>query len=217
MRRFVGVWVLLAVLGVAPTSAAADPGSTNVFRFKGQSAQATLTDCPAGAPAGFECRAVVVFASEQRGGQAGEQSGGAALNVSLYDITILDAAPFFLAELIGSGSTADATVRINGSLSNATATADVALCSFAPCAPGAPESISVTVDWTGFGPTQTFKSRDTFSDPFCFINTRFSGSVRSATATGTVDGVPFVAPNLPGFGATLRSDSSGTVARCSFA
>jgi hypothetical protein len=41
-----------------------------------------------------------------------------------------------------------------------------------------------------------------------------AGSIRDADATGTVDGVTFVEPNIPGFQATLQTDSFGTVERC---
>ena len=217
MRRILVVCILLAAIGFAPSSAAAKPESTFIFHFKGRAGSATLTDCPVGAPAGFVCRAVVVFAFEQRVNEDGQQLGGAGFNVTLFDVTILDSEPFFSVEEIGFGFTEDAAVKINGSLSKGAASAqDVQLCQFAPCAPGAPESISVSVDWAGFGPTTSFKAHDKFSDPFCFVNSRSRGSLRSASATGTVDGVSFVAPNLPGFGATLQKDSFGTVQRCSF-
>ena len=216
MRRILAVCILLAAIGFAPSSAAADPESTLIFHFKGRAGSATLTDCPVGAPAGFECRAVVVFAFEQRLNEDGQQLGGPGFNVSLFDVTILDVAPFFIAEEIGFGFTEDATVKINGNLSKGSASAqDVPLCDFVPCAPGVPESISVTVEWAGFGPAESFTSHDKSSDPFCFINSRSRESLRSADATGTVDGVPFVVPNLPDFGATLESDSFGTVERCS--
>ena len=153
---------------------------------------------------------MVVFAFEQRVNEDGQQFGGPGFNVSLFDVTILDVEPFFIAEEIGFGFSEDAAVKINGSLSKGVASAqDVPLCDNVPCAPGAPESISVAVEWAGFGPTESFKAHDKFSDPFCFINARSRGSLRSANASGTVDGMPLSCRTCPTSGRRCRVTRSG--------
>jgi hypothetical protein len=160
---------------------------------------------------------VSVFAFEQRVNEDGEQLGGPGFNVSLFDVTITGGDPPFTVEEIGFGFTEDATVKINGSLSKGEASAtDVPLCEFFDCEPGAPESISVSVQWSGFGPTDKFSQHDKFKDEFCFFNSRSSGALRSADAVGQVDGETWVVPQLPGFQPTLQSDGFGTIDRCDF-
>jgi len=215
MRRIVVAAVFCAAIGLSPSVAGAGPDDTFIFHFKGRAGSVVLTDCPAGAPVGTECRAVSVFAFEQRVNEDGEQLGGTGFNVSLFEVTIVGGEEGFIAEEIGFGFTDDATVKINGSLSKGAASAtDVALCDDFLCPPGAPESISVSVRWSGFGPTSSFSSHDMFDDDVCFFNSRSSGALRFATAVGEVDGVAWVDPNLPDFPATLQSDAFGTIERC---
>ncbi len=106
-------------------------------------------------------------------------------------------------------------MKINGSLAKGEASAaNVPLCDVDPCAAGDPTSISVSVKWSGFGPTSKFKSHDVFKDPFCFFNTHNAGTFRFANATGTVDGATFVQTIIEDFAPTLQSNSFGSVERC---
>ena len=200
------------VLGSASAAGAA-PDSTAVFHFKGRAGSAVLTDCSLSAPVGTQCRAVDVFAFEQRVNNDGDKTGtGPQVQVTLYAVTITAVEPFFDAVPIGFGFTSDATVKINGSLAKGSARADVVpLCDFG-CDPSSPASIALTVEWTGFGPTGKFGFHDKFRDEFCFVNSRNGFTDRAANATGTVDGVAFVVP--VGFQAFLQSDSSGAVQHC---
>ena len=181
MHRIVMVvCAAIVALGLWSAPAGADPNSTSVFHFKGRAGSAVLTDCPLGAPVGTHCRAVSVFAFEQRVNEDGDKTDtGPGMNVSLFDVTIIDVEPFFTAEEIGFGFADDATVKINGNLSRGVASAvDVPLCDVVACVPGNPESISVTVEWSGFGPTTKFRSHDKSNDPACFFNERTTGSLR---------------------------------------
>ena len=216
MRRSIVVLLAFTALGLMPSTAGAAPNSTNVFHFKGRAGSAILTDCPAGAPVGTTCRAVSVFAFEQRVNDNGDKSStGPGFSATLYDVTITATDPFFDAVVIGDGFTTSASVKINGSLAKGQASAaNIPLCDFFACAPGDPTSIAVTVQWSGFGPTSTSKFHEVSKDPFCFVNFHVGGSVRSANATGTVDGATFVQTDISGFGSTLQSDSSGSVQRC---
>jgi hypothetical protein len=217
MRRSIVVFALFGALALAPMSAGAAPGSTFVLHYKGRAGSAILTDCPVGAPVGTTCRAVNVFAFEQRVNSQGDKGGsGPGVQVELYNVTITAADPFFDAVLIGAGFTQAGTVKINGSLSKGeVSAANVPLCDdFIICAPGDPTSLSVSVQWSGFGPTSTFKTHDKFKDPFCFLNARNGGSFRFATATGTVNGATFVETNIAGFESSLQSNSFGTVEHC---
>jgi hypothetical protein len=216
MRRIVMLMcVAAAALGLSSVPAGAAPDTTAVFHFKGRAGSALLTDCSLSAPVGTHCRAVSVFAFEQRVNADGDKTAtGPGVNVDLFDVTITDVEPFYVAEEIGFGFSDTGTVKINGNLSRGTASAvDVPLCDFG-CAPGSPASISVSVEWSGFGPTSKFRSHFQANDPTCFFNDRATGSFRSANATGSVDGVTFVDPHLPGFEATLQADGSGSVSRC---
>jgi hypothetical protein len=217
MRRIVMVMcAVVAVLGLSPVSAGAAPDSTAIFHFKGRAGSVVLTDCPVSGPAGTHCRAVNVFAFEQRVNDDGDKSpSGPGFDAELYDVTLLDAAPFFEAVLIGQGHSDTPTVKINGNLSSGVASVrDVPLCDAFACAPGDPTSISITVQWSGFGPTDAFREHDRNNDPICFFNERTTGTVRSANAVGTVDGVTWVVPSLPGFQPTLQSDGFGSISRC---
>jgi hypothetical protein len=214
MRKGIVVFVLLAALGAAPVAAKAAPNPAFVYHFKGRLGAAILTDCPNPATVGTTCRAVDVTAFEQRINVKGDKTdSGPVVNVILYAVTITGPGTFD-AVAIGNGFTSAATVTINGSLSKGEASAaSVPLCDFG-CDPSSPTSISINVQWSGFGPTQSFKDHQLFKDPICKFNVHNSGSFREADATGTVDGVTFVEPALPGFQATLQSDASGFVERC---
>lgn len=216
MRRIVmSFCAVIAVLGLSSVTAGAAPDTTAVFHFKGRAGSVVLTDCPVGAPAGTHCRAVNIFAFEQRVNDDGDKSpSGPGFDAELYDVTLLDVDPFFEAVLIGQGHSADATVKINGNLSSGVASvADVPLCDSFACAPGDPTSISITVQWSGFGPTSAFREHDQSHDPICSFNERTTGTQRAANAVGTVDGETWVVPSLPGFQPTLQSDGFGSVSR----
>jgi hypothetical protein len=207
----------VAAIGVAvmATTASAAPSSTSTFHFKGRAGAAVLTDCSSSAPVGTHCRAVDVFAFEQRVNADGERSGGPGLNVTLFDVMITDTAPFFVATPIGAGFSDSATVSMTNNLSRGSAAAaDVPLCEIFECDPGAPHSLSIQVEWTGFGPTSTVKSHDKVNDSFCSSNSHTTGTMRNADAIGVLDGVAVVVPTNVGFQATLQTDKFGTVDRC---
>ncbi|MGI9031559.1 MAG: hypothetical protein ACR2HP_16510 [Ilumatobacteraceae bacterium] len=89
------------------------------------------------------------------------------------------------------------------------------MCEKFDCRPGAPQTLWIEVDWDAFGPRQTFRSRQKFTDPFCTTKGLSRGAIRDADATGVLDGVPVVEPAVPGFQATLQSDKFGSIQRCS--
>lgn len=89
-------------------------------------------------------------------------------------------------------------------LSTASLTAEVALesCTAKGCKSAGTTTVSVT--WTGNGPTTTFRGNVRTNDPGQFHFTgRFSGSARGASATGTV-------PGLGNAEAMFATISSGT-------
>ena len=202
-------------LGVLATTASADPTNTSVFHFKGRAGAAVLTDCPLSAPVGTHCRAVNVFAFEQRVNADGERFDGPGLDVTLFDVVITATDPFFEAVPIGEGFSDSATVSLAPNLSQGSAAAvDVDLCESFDCPAGAPESLSIQVAWAGFGPTTEFKSHDKFADAFCSVNSHTKGTVRDADAVGLLDGVEVVEPAIEDFQATLQTDKFGEVQRC---
>ena len=217
MRRRVVAGLLLAVvLAVLPRTARAAPDSTLVFHFKGRAAFAVLTDCPVGPPAGTTCRAVSVSAFEQRVNEKGEKIGTqAGLSVTLYDVTILAVEPLlFDAVPIGQGFTQDAVVDLRGLSKAEVVAVDVGLCNFSPCPSGAPDSISLSVHWSGIGPTSGFRSHDKFDDVFCSVNSISGGSSRAADASGLVDGRRFEQTVLPQFQPSLSSNAFATIRHC---
>jgi hypothetical protein len=217
MRRLVGaVATAIVGFGLVATTASAAPTTTSVFHFKGRAGAAVLTDCPLSAPVGTHCRAVDVFAFEQRVNAGGERFDGPGLNVTLFDVVITDTDPFFEAVPIGEGFSDSATVSIARNLSRGSASAvDVELCESFDCPAGAPELLSIQVSWTGFGGTTRFNSHDQFANGFCSLNTHTKGTVRDADAIGLLDGVEVVEPAVEGFQATLQTDKFGSVERCS--
>ena len=209
----------VSVLALTPVTGTAlgAPEQTSTFHFTGQSGSAVLTDCGGDPVPGDRCRAVSVLAVEER--VSGDPSGGGpGMMVTLFDVTIVAAPPFFVAVPVGNGVTTDAVVQIPGGLSHGIAAAtDVALesCEF-PDGEAGPEctpagSVSVEVRWDGFGPTSSFRFHDMFSDPFGFLNGRFTSRSRSADASGTLDGQPVEDTAL--FPARLNSTQEGMVSR----
>jgi hypothetical protein len=216
MKRSFSIIAALAVSLVSGTgTAVASPKVVDVFHFKGRAASAVLTDCEFGSPIGTECHAIDVFAFEQRVNDNGDRFGGPGFSVTLFDIVITDVAPFYAATPIGSGFTDAASVSLSANLTSGSASAvDVPLCDMFPCAPGALETISVSVQWVGYGSSSKFRGHDTFDDGLCSGNFHSSGTSRLAHATGTVDGESFVEPVVIEFPATLQTDKSGSLIRC---
>jgi hypothetical protein len=217
VRRFLGVFAAAtAAFGIVGTTVEAAPRTVSVFHFRGRAGSAVLTDCPTGAPAGTHCRAIDVFAFEQRVNEDGQRMRGPGLNVTLFDVELLAADPFFIATPVGAGFTDAATVRIASTLARGSAAAvDVALCETFDCAPGAATTLSLDVSWDGVGPTSRFRSHEQSTDPFCTTTSHSSGSFRAAEATGHLDGVEVVEPPADlGFQSSLQTDSFGSVSRC---
>ena len=120
MRRLLGVLVVSTLGLVAGTSGAfASAESTSVFHFSGRAGSAFLTDCSLDGPPGAHCRAVSVFAFEQRVNDNGTRFGGPGLDVTVFDVTIIPDPPFFEVLVVGSGFTDQATVEIPRNLSRA--------------------------------------------------------------------------------------------------
>ena len=153
LRRMVVAGLLLAAIGLAPLVAKAGPDDTVNFHFAGRAGSAVLTDCPPPpSPIGTACRAVSIFAAEQRVNDDGVRSGGPFVAVTMFDVIITEGDPGFVAIPIGDGFTEDASVQITGLAKGTASAVDVPLCDFFSCAPGDPQSVSVSVDWRGFGP-----------------------------------------------------------------
>ncbi len=215
--RTLGLLGIVVAAVVPPGPAAASPDNTFNFHFKGPAGSAVLTDCGRGEPVGTRCRAVNVFAFEQQVNNDGDRSNsGPGLSVTLFDVEIVDAIPPFIVTPIGGGFTTDATVAINTNLRSGRASAaSVPLCDAFPCAPGAVEAVSISIEWVGQGPTNDFKSHDMHPGPFCIENSHTTGSIRSADATAVVNGVVFVEPAAEfGFDSTLENNKFITVVRC---
>jgi hypothetical protein len=212
MTGILVVGALLGALGMSPGSASASPDATTVFHFKGSGGHSLLNDCPPAAPVGTHCRALNVHAAEERLNDNGELSGGPWLRVLLFDVTFIAEEPGYLAELVGVGVADVATVEINGFAGGSASATDVALCEEFECAPGAQDSISVDVEWTGFGPVDGYVEHDMGFDGFCWNNIHYTGPTRFATSHGTVDGVAW--HQTPGFTPTLDSEEFGSVQRC---
>jgi hypothetical protein len=216
MRRIVVAGAVLAAVGLSPGGAGAAPEDPFVFHFKGRAASAVLTDCPPPpAPVGTECRAVSVFAAEQRVKEDGQPVGGAFVSATLFDVTITGGDPPFVAVPIGDGFTEDASVQITGLTRGAASAVDVPLCEqFFECAPGDPESVSVSVEWTGFGPVSASTFHEKTADELCFVNFHNSGQLRFADAVGEVDGETWSVPVIAGFIPTLEAVNAGSIERC---
>ena len=214
MRRLVVAGLLLAAIGLTPSVASASPDDTVNFHFTGRAGSAVLTDCPPPpSPIGTECRAVSVFAAEQRVNDDGVRAGGPFVAVTLFDVIITGGAPGFVAIPIGDGFTEEASVQITGMAKGTASAVDVPLCETFSCAPGDPRSLSVRVDWRGFGPVSESVFHDR-RDGECFFYFHHTGRVRSADAVGTVDGATWTVPLAAGFIPTLEANTDGSVQRC---
>jgi hypothetical protein len=214
-RGVVGVVGLVVVASASATvNAAQDTAFT--FHFKGRAGSAVLTDCAVGAPLGATCRAVSVFAFEQRVNADGDMSGsGPGMDVTLFDVVIVEQEPGYVATPVGQGFTDQASVRIDGGLSSGTASAaDVPLCDFFDCEPGAVESVSVQMQWVGVGTVDRFKDHQMAADEFCMSNWHTKGTFRAADASGLVNGEVFVETVIPDLDATLQTDKFGSVDVC---
>jgi hypothetical protein len=84
-------------------------------------------------------------------------------------------------------------IKIDGKLLSATlapttVTVEDLVCEKFECEPGSTRDIVVNASWTGFGPLQTSKSRNSSDDGICRTHEAFKGSNRQADVTGSLDG-----------------------------
>ena len=217
-RSVAGLVLTTAVVGIsADRASAADDEVVFEFRFTDRTGSGVLTDCVPGSPAGTHCTAVNVFAFEQRIDDFGGRSEQSGMSISLFDVVLTGQAPGFVATQTGAGLAPDAEVKISGGLGHGEASAfDVALCESFACPPGAPQSVSVTIEWTAIGEKSVTKFRDRTFDGVCEIDNRFVAKSTLQSIVGTIDGraVTQARPDL--FPAFLQRTKQGFVQSCSF-
>ena len=139
------------------------------------------------------------------------------MSISLFDVVLTGQAPGFVATQTGAGLALDAEVKISGGLGHGEASAfEVPLCEAFPCPPGAPESVSVTIEWTAIGDKTVTKFRDRTFDGFCKIDNRFVAKSRVQSIVGTIDGQPVTQARADLFPAFLQRTKQGFVQTCSF-
>jgi hypothetical protein len=198
IKSFVAVAALAVPASIASAGAAGAAGPTDVIHFRGRAGSAILTDCPPSPPLGTECRAVDVFAAEERLQENTTMTARPVVAVILYDVVIDGAPPFgFTATAVGQGESEDVDVSIARNLSSGRASAEdveIAHCDETGCS--VVTTVDVTAEWTATGPRVQSSFHAGQRNPFFFENFHATDDARPAEASGTLDGDPVVDTTL---------------------
>ena len=211
--RFRGRWVSVLAAVAATTGLAASPAAAAgpqkfVFSTSGLSADAVFSNAPSSGDlaVGRVYTDVFVFAADQATKSDGATYQDDVVFVDAYSYKI-DRRGSYVSVSSTYGWAGGDQVDFTGDarrLSSAALTARLTMetCTSRGCSSAG--AADVTVSWTGTGATSTYRGTYRSSDPGQFTSTsRFSGTSRQATASGTV-------PVLGSSSATWASLSYGT-------
>jgi hypothetical protein len=195
--------------GLMVLSVPAEAGDT--FRFKGQSADAFFSSTD---PSGCIVTDVGVFASDDAsishdppGPPTSSSGSGAFIFISQYDSC--NGIQLIAADCFTSVPLADADFQVIGNtLDSATLNTTLGCFDYVS---GGSFNVSVALTWTAIGNPVRQSGNSHFRTPGFIVNSRFSGTSRSATASGTVsDGTTNFTPN-PTSAASIGNAKSGQV------
>jgi hypothetical protein len=202
MKRLLLI-LALALSALVATPASAAGAETLHFSFKGQTADAFFSSVD---PSGCVFTEVGVFAVDGRVKETGHPavSSEAFIFISQFDActdTLLLAAD-------GSATLAPGEFQIDQQLTTASLNTTIEVFDFVS---GTSFPVDVSVSWTGVGATFRIKDHFQIKTPGFKVNSRFDGTFREATASGTVsDGTTNFTPE-PAVFAELGSVKQGEV------
>lgn len=201
MKTTIKLLVVLA-LAFATFSQHTTASAGDIFKFKGQGAQAYFSSTD-----GCVTTDVFVFANDgkfQSPPGPGSPSSGTFLAISQYDWCNDE----LLLAADGFADLAAGDFEVSRQLSSATLNATVTMYNYLT---DSTFDVFVDLTWTGSGPLFRQMSNSHFQFPGCKINERFRGTFRSAVASGSVsDGWTNFAPE-PSVWAEMFSTQSGSV------
>jgi hypothetical protein len=204
MRKSIAAVVLSLLLALlAAPIAAADPGvggdgaggsgsRTFVFRNRvaGLVAEATWTTCPTPA-LGDVCTDTIVFAFDTKDRSDHERSRTPVLRILTFVYRVVDGdVSDPVAEWFGRLEGAEVDGRPRLEEATAQGLVPIQLCTIFEPESGltCPESVEVSVTWTGVGSLERLDDHTVRRDRFRMENVWTRGWQRDATAVGTVDG-----------------------------
>jgi hypothetical protein len=201
-RLFLILALALTALTVTSVSGAAG-ASTLHFSFKGQFAEAVFDSVD---PSG--CVETFVFVEGINGTvkEAGKPavSSTAVITIDQFDFCTGTETLF----AVGEATLAAGEFQIDKMLTTATLNATIEVSDFVS---GTSFPVDVSVSWTGVGATTTQKDHFQIKGPDFKVNSRFMGTFRDATASGTVsDGTTNFTPESAVF-ADMGSVKQGEV------
>jgi hypothetical protein len=188
--------------------------SESKFEFKSLNANAVLTDCPLGGPAGLHCTGIVVAAGRNKD----TFQTSTFVSVQLYDVELTQDG--FTPTLIGSGSTDAAKVSIHDDLKRASMSGivDITNCTTDPNAPEPTctfvRTLNIRVRWIGVGDITRTHFEDSFEANGCAFEFDNDIKNRSATVTATLDGVGIPNSSRPEFAPSLNSSEGEQKVEC---
>lgn len=196
----------------------AQAGPVTSLRFAGRLAIASWTTCPDPGPA-QSCTDTEIVASVSSLKEKGfGRSAGPRLIYRQFRYVV--SADGVSTRETGEtlGGTDAATVAVQPRLKDASAYAEVPVevCTFHPDGSSAcgSDTVAVRADWTAAGDIQRLDERTVYPAPGVLYKAYTKGWARTATATGTVDGVPTPGVLTPGFAPQLVNARQGEMTVC---
>jgi hypothetical protein len=194
----------LALTALAATSVSGAAGASSLhFSFKGQFAEAVFDSLDASG-----CVETFVFVEGVNGTvkETGHPAVSSMAVITIDQFDFCTGTETLFAD--GQATLAAGEFQIDKMLTSATLNATIEVFDFVS---GTSFPVDVSVGWTGFGATTTQKDHFQIKGPGFKVNSRFMGTFRDATASGTVsDGTTNFTPESAVF-ADMGSVKQGEV------
>lgn len=203
MKRLVLALALLMSMMVTALPANAAGAETRHFSFKGQFAEAAFhTEDSSGCIETF----VTVIAEDGRSKQAGPPEATLRASVELFQFDSCSGK--LLLSAFGLAVLTPEQFQIDKQLNAATLNATIEVTDFVS---RSTFPVDVSLNWTGSGDIVSVKNHVQLKEPGFKLNSRFTGTSRNATASGTVSDGTTNFTSQPAVFADMGSSKGGEV------
>ena len=201
--------VTLLSVGVLATPASA--ASRSVFKTRGKELSAVVTTCPADTPAGTQCEAWLVFASQNRITQNGTVDRQGALSADKFQLSFTGSG--FDVAHVGGGTGTPSAFHVANTLATGTATGTIDFgCD--PLATGCVAStVTISLQLTANAPANFFRDRSVSEFNGCRNINRSNARQRTADGSAVIDGVSLPTTAIGPFPSSIGTSGFTTIQR----
>ena len=201
----------VVMLSVGVLAIPASAASRSVFKARGKELSAVVTTCPANAPAGTQCEAWLVFASQNRISQNGTVERQGALSADKFQLTATGSG--FDVTHVGGGTGTPSALQVANSLATGSATGTIDFgCD--PLATGCVTStVTLSLQLTANGPANFFRNRSVSEFDGCRNINRSNSRQRTADGSAVIDGASLPTTTIGPFPSSIGTSGFTTIQR----